>query len=269
MILFSAGIYVIVSEPAPVEHMDYEKRHAFSDQTSYSGMWISGKLKYIVFIPREITVETRSSRYYGMPILATGITIIPEGLFYNGKRITTTPQHNIFVIQSNNNLCSLNLGPFYHKFFNISNIMKLEDSIAWLEIKDIFNSVNQVFYEQEIALEINARLFLQNKIKWDTGLRKEDFFFEHTHEELELNNNIWDDIRTNNMLTEIKRGGLINDGRNPGSAIGFIFNIQNNITITIGKYPNQNEWQFMEMCDNSKITRDDLSIFSDNNETKK
>ena len=129
-------------------YMNQGKSSAFSDGTSYEGMWLDGELEYIVFIPPMVDVTFQSSQGPGtMQPAAEGLTIIPEGLHNNGDLVDTSGMRKVFLLKPDGTLKPIAVDQTLLPHMRLSNIQELESSPIWpelaQEIRDTTTSAEQ------------------------------------------------------------------------------------------------------------------------------
>lgn len=124
-----------INSPRAQQYMN--RGASLSDGTDYHGMWLNGELEYVVFeTPGALQVRhTQSSQWKGMTPSKDGLTLIPEGLWYNGAPVDTSSLNKVFVLQKNGVLRPAAVEEKYLAYLALSKITDLEQSPVWPFLK--------------------------------------------------------------------------------------------------------------------------------------
>src|SRR5262249_32622052 len=103
------------------------KGRSLADGTTYEGLWRKGNLEYVVFSPREASLKagplySLSSQWRGSTPLSKGISLLPEGLYFDGTLVNTNGLNKVFVIQVDGSLRAVKIGQEDLEYLSYSRI---------------------------------------------------------------------------------------------------------------------------------------------------
>lgn len=139
LIVFGLFIPVIITGCGPTSNSGSTSKYmnysgpAFSDGTSYHGMWLNDELEYIVFVPSMVRLDSIVSvPWLTVEPKSEGLTICGEGLYYNGKCVDTSGMRKVFVVWEGHSLRPIEISQEHLSYLRLSNIQELEHSPVWL-----------------------------------------------------------------------------------------------------------------------------------------